>query len=187
MLQIWLSAVSSYCIFDKSLCKFLSVDYNILLQRRKELTVDDYYVLEFLKNIQIESGNKLHLLKSFSGRFLTRRRSLNNDTIKRLLLSLFPLCAEEAIGGYALDFISKLTTREHYYEYEQIRKVFLSLKITDFKLMQLDNFLLKKRYSQGELQAYNLLSFLQFSTELNLQKENPQNALLLIAEIVRVI
>lgn len=160
MLQNWLQNISNHCVLEKRLCKFLQVDYKLILTKRPHLAIDDYYVLEYLQKIKKEQGKKLSILKDFSEKFLCRRRSLQNETMKKLISSILPLCAEEVISGFALDFITKISTREYFLEYEKIKNELVRMPMEEIRGMHLENFFLGKKFTQGQLQAYNLVCLL---------------------------
>ena len=186
MIQEWLKALANTSIFDEAILLFFQIDFDLVINPKVSLAIDDFFVLEYVKSIQKNKKNRLGILKEFSEKIFGRRRGLHSVTMKKMLVNLLPLCGEEVISGLALDFISKITSREFYYEFEKIRNELLRIEIKHIKSMHLEEFILGNRFSQGQLQAYQLVSLLTSHCP-NYANRDEISSASKISEIVRVI
>lgn len=158
VMQNWFRELCQCGRFEKKLCQFFNINFKVLHEKAPLIEADDKKVLEFIRSMDEEGKNRLSVFKSFVENFLARRRNLSKEIIQKLLMRIMPLCNEKVLGGLVLDFISKLTNREFYYNYEKAREEILVVPLAFIKCMHLEEYLLQKKHGDGQLQAYNLLN-----------------------------
>ncbi|OMJ72071.1 hypothetical protein SteCoe_29578 [Stentor coeruleus] len=163
-LEQWLkSAISHKSLQDKILTFLDYVITPLNLNSKAKTSPDELLILEFVEKISKDAQNKMKLIENFSWNFFQKKRTVQQNYISQLTECLVPLCGCEFVGSKALDVLSKLTTSDYFRDFVLVCRVLTSFPPRILKKMCLNEYLTKKRFSDSQLQAYNLCKTIQDS------------------------
>ncbi|OMJ90506.1 hypothetical protein SteCoe_7093 [Stentor coeruleus] len=162
-LEKWLLVALTYKKVEIYLKDFLEIkdDY---LQKTSEIQVfneDEVVIKEFSGKINENTHCRISLLDDFDKRYFSRRRSVRGKIIEQLVATIVPLCGDDYIGSKSLDFLYKLCTSDYNRDFELFTKELVNMPIELLKKMKLDEYLLKKRFCDSQIQAFYILNVLK--------------------------
>lgn len=162
-LENWLQAVLAIAEFENPVKKFLNIDTNMIEQvvGASQLSEDEQLVHEFTNNLSLQVHSKMNHIVNFEKKFFSRRRTLREQYYNSLISTLIPLCGDDYVGSKALDVLDKLLTSDHNREFQVATKELTKSSIKLLKKMQLNEYLLKKRFCDSQIQAFHILGIIQ--------------------------
>lgn len=161
-LEQWLkSAISHKALQDKILTFLDYVITPLNINSKAKTSPDELLIIEFVEKISKDAQNKMKLIENFSWNFFQKKRSVQQNYISLLTECLVPLCGCEFVGSKALDVLSKLTTSDYFRDFVLVCRVLTSFTPRTLRRMCLNEYLTKKRFSDSQLQAYNLCRIIQ--------------------------
>ncbi|OMJ85526.1 hypothetical protein SteCoe_13141 [Stentor coeruleus] len=170
LLEQWLKSAISHKILQEKILSFL--DYVATPKNqdlKNKISPDELLITEFVEKISKDDHNKMKLIENFNWNFFIKKRTLQQNYINQLIECLVPLCGCEFIGSKALDVLSKMTTSDYFRDFVIVSRIMTSFPPRFLKSMRLNEYLTKKRFSDCQIQAYNLCKNIQenlSSTEL---------------------
>lgn len=162
-LEKWLIVALTYKKVENYVKDFLEIKVDIV-QKTCEIQAfneDEVVVKEFSGKIKENSHCRISLLDDFDKKYFRRRRFVRGKTIEQLVATIVPLCGDGYIGSKSLDFLYKLCTSDYNRDFELFTKELVNMPIGLLKLMKLDEYLLKKRFCDSQIQAFYILNVLK--------------------------
>jgi len=162
-LEKWLHCALSFKILEKNLKIFLEIPSEVLSdsQPSQKINEDEVLILDFASKISSSPHSKTNLIDQFDKKFFGKRRNIRDFYLNSLLVSLIPLCADEYFGSKALFSIYKLCNSVHYRDFELAIKELAKIPVDVLSSMKLNEYLLKKRFCDGQIQAFHILNELK--------------------------
>lgn len=161
-LENWLLGALAVEDVEDLLKIFLGVkdNYENLVEEHL-LNEDEVVIRNFSESINGNSNRRMSLLDTFEKKYFSKRRIIREKQIGTLLGTLLPLCGDELIGTKSLYVLYKLCTRDHNKDFDIFIQALTKMPIDMLKRMKLDEYLLKKRYSESQIQAFHILNILK--------------------------
>ncbi|OMJ94457.1 hypothetical protein SteCoe_2361 [Stentor coeruleus] len=158
-LETWIIGALAVKDLENLLKEFLGikVDCENLVDEHL-LNEDEVVIRNFSESINGNSNQRMNLLDTFEKKYFSKRRIIREKQIGTLLGTLLPLCGDEFIGTKSLYVLYKLCTRDHNKDFEIFIQTLTKMPIDMLKKMKLDEYLLKKRYSESQIQAFHILN-----------------------------
>ena len=166
-LEKWLQSAMSIPTLVNTLKRFLNIQNDMIeppldLQNINE---DEFFVKEFTKTIDSYTNSKINIIQNFEKKFFSQRRNISNVFYSSILATLIPLCGDEYTGSKTLDIINKLLTSDHNRDFQIAAKELSKFPVELLQKMKLDESLLKKRFSDSQVQALHILEIIHPSLD----------------------
>ncbi|OMJ86336.1 hypothetical protein SteCoe_12187 [Stentor coeruleus] len=161
-LENWIFRALAVEDIENLLKTFLGIkdDYQSLIDEHT-LNDDEVMIRNFSNSINGNSNQRMSLLDTFEKKYFGRNRIIREKQVGTLLGTLLPLCGDEFIGTKSLHVLYKLCTRDYNKDFEIFIQMLTKMPIDMLKKMKLDEYLLKKRYSESQIQAFHILNILK--------------------------
>ena len=162
-LEKWLQSAMSIQMLENTLKRFLNIQNNMIepLPDVQNINEDEFFVKEFTKTIDSHTNSKINIIQNFEKKFFSRRRNIRDIFYNSILAALIPLCGDEYTGSKALDVINKLLTSDHNRDFQIATKELTKFSVKLLKKMKLSEYLLKKRFSDSQVQALRMLEIIK--------------------------
>jgi hypothetical protein len=156
-IERWLQLAVKHSSLSKKIMDFLNLSEETI---QNELSAsakpDENYVLDFIEKLSGCKNNKLNQIDKFCFMFFSRKRTVSDAVLKKLLEALLPLCGSDLCGGKVVDVLSKLTSSDYFKDFACVCKVFANIDIYLLREMNLNDYLTKKKFVDSQLQVYKL-------------------------------
>lgn len=168
-IERWLQIALKHPKLSKKVLKYLELSEKILKSEFcSSATPDENLILDFIEKLSGSKNNKMAQIDKFSWSFFSVKRSVSEAILKKLLEVLIPLGSYDLCGGKVLDILTKLTSSDYFKDFSLVSKVFANIDVFLLKDLGLNEYLTRKKFSDSQLQAYNLCKIYEEYTE-NLQ------------------
>jgi hypothetical protein len=166
-LEKWLQHALSVKALETFLREFLEIQPDMLERtgETERLNEDERIVKDFESKINANPHSRTNIIDTYEKKFFSKRRNIRDGILRVLMSTLVPLCGDDYIGSKALYFIRKLCAGDHNRDFEGAIKALMALPVPILQQMKLDEYLLKNRFSESQMQAFELLSI--FSSNLD--------------------
>ena len=136
------------------------------ISKSEKMNQDEFFVNEFTSNINSSSNTKINIIDIFEKKFFSSRRNISEHYLHLLISTLIPLCGDEYIGSKALYFLNKLLSSDHNRDFQLAINQFQNFPPKTLRKMKLDEYLLKKRFSDFQIQAFFILEIIHSQFEI---------------------
>jgi hypothetical protein len=158
-LEKWIQHALTFPIFESKLKVFLEIPSEVISKTDPidKLNDDEVLIKEFTSSISSSPHSKTNIIDSFDKKFFSKRRNIRETYIHLLLNTVVPLCSDEYIGSKALYVLYKLCNSVNFRDFDTAIKELSKLSAGLLSCMKLNDYLLKRRFCDGEIQAFHIL------------------------------
>lgn len=162
-LEKWLHAALSFKEVEEYVKAFLQINFEAIepVNSAQKLNEDEKMIKDFSGNINSNSHSRMGLLDTFEKKYFSKRRIVRDKQVELLLNTLLPLCGDDYTGSKSLHVLYKFCTSDHNRDFELVTKELTKIPISMLRQMKLDEYLLKKRFCDSQIQAFHILNILK--------------------------
>ena len=159
-LEKWLQSLLSVKQAETLVKGFLNIKESMIEEASalQKMSADECLIKDFSSQITSDSHSKFNIIDGFEKKYFHKRRAIREQYTNLLIKTLIPLCGDNYIGSKALNFLYKLCISDHNRDFERAAKEVTKFPIKELKKMKLNEYILRQRFSDCEIEAFYILS-----------------------------